>query len=72
MDLTNKQIQVVSLSSNMVTNLSVARVSISQEIAPGIFKLIVQYDLTFNDIYTSPLDPALLSAISEKLSVLPD
>jgi hypothetical protein len=72
MNLTNKQIQVISLSTNMVTNITVAKISISEQVAPEINKLISQYDLTFNDLYTSPSDPALLSAINEKLALLPD
>lgn len=72
MNLTNKQISVISLSSNLVTNISIAKVAVTQEISPGIFKLIDQYDLTFNDAYTITSDPLLLSAINEKLLALPD
>ena len=72
MNLTNKQISVISLSTNMVTSITIAKVNVTQEISSGIFKLVDQYDLTFNDIYTITNDPLLLSAIREKLSLIPD
>ena len=71
MDLTNKIITIVYMSVNSVPNETVVRVNITQEIAEGVFKQLDSYELKFDKIYQSPSDPALLSAVNEKLSTLP-
>jgi len=48
-----------------------AKVVITQEVAPGVYKTIDTYDFKFEQIYQNPEDPALLAAINEKLLTLP-
>ena len=71
MDLTNKIVTIVFMSSNSIPNETVVKVAITHEIAEGVFKQLDTYDLTFDKIYQSTNDPALLSAINEKLASLP-
>ena len=71
MDLTNKIVTIAYMSANSIPNETVVRVNITQEIAEGVFKQVDAYELKFDKIYQSPSDPALLSAVNEKLTALP-
>ena len=59
------------MSSNSVPNETIVKIAITQEVADGVFKQLDTYDLKFDKIYQSTNDPALLSAINEKLATLP-
>ena len=48
------------------------KVVVSKEILPGVFKTLDTYDLSFERIYQNTSDPALLVAIREKLTEIPD
>jgi hypothetical protein len=71
MDLTNKIVTIVFMSSNSLPSETTVKIAITQEIADGVFKQLDTYDLKFDKIYQSTNDPALLSAINEKLASLP-
>lgn len=71
MDLSNKIITIAYMSVNSLPNETIVRVNITQEIAEGVFKTLDTYELKFDKIYQTPNDPALLSAINEKLTALP-
>jgi len=71
MDLSNKIVTVVYMSTNSLPAETVVRVNITQEVAEGVFKQLDTYELKFDGIYQSPSDPAMLSAVNEKLSALP-
>ena len=59
------------MSVNSLPNETIVRVNITQEIVEGVFKQTDAYELKFDKIYQSPSDPALLSAVNEKLTALP-
>jgi hypothetical protein len=71
MDLSNKIVTIVYMSTNSLPHETTVRVSITQEIAEGVFKQLDTYELKFDRIYQSPSDPALLSSVNEKLTALP-
>ncbi len=71
MDLSNKIVTIAYMSVNSLPNETIVRVNITQEIAEGVFKTLDTYELKFDKIYQTPNDPALLSAINEKLTALP-
>lgn len=71
MNLANKNVSVVYMSVDSFPNKTTVKVNISEQIAEGVFKQLDTYDLTFDKLYQSPSDPALISAIYEKLSALP-
>ncbi len=71
MDLSNKIVTIAFMSVNSVPNETVVKINITQEVAEGVFKQLDTYDLKFDKIYQSTSDPALLSAINEKLTTLP-
>lgn len=71
MDLTNKIVTIVFCSVNGYPAETNAKVAITQEIVPGVYKTIDTYDLKFEQVYQGLEDPALLAAINEKLAELP-
>jgi hypothetical protein len=71
MDLSNKIVTVVYMSTSSVPNETTVRINITQEVAEGVFKQLDTYELKFDRIYQSPSDPALLSSVNEKLTALP-
>lgn len=71
MDLANKIVTVVYMSTNSMPHETTVRVSISQEVAEGVFKQLDTYELKFDVLYQSPSDPEMLSAVNEKLAALP-
>lgn len=71
MDLSNKIVTIAYMSVNSLPAETVVRVNITQEIAEGIYKQLDTYELKLDKIYHSPSDPALLSAVNEKLTALP-
>lgn len=71
MDLSNKIVTVAYMSVDSYPNQTTVRVNITQQVAEGIFKQLDSYELTFDKLYQSPSDPALISAIYEKLATLP-
>lgn len=70
MDLTDKQVRVVSTAISSYPPKSVIACDVYQDISQGVAKLVATYELVFEELYSGPNDPALLSAISEKLSSL--
>ena len=70
MDLTNKIVTIAYMSVNSIPNETIVRVNITQEIVEGVFKQLDAYELKFDKIYQNPSDPALLSAVNEKLTAL--
>lgn len=48
-----------------------AHVDIVEDIADGVRKTVASFELTFPEMWSSPADPMLLSAVTEKLEQLP-
>jgi hypothetical protein len=71
MDLSNKIVTIAYMSTNSMPAETTVRVNITQEIAEGVFKQLDTYELKFDTLYQSPSDPAMLSAVNEKLAALP-
>lgn len=72
MDLTNKTITITYMSVTTFPEETTVKVVVSKEILPGVFKTLDTYDLSFERIYQNTSDPALLVAIREKLTEIPD
>jgi hypothetical protein len=73
MDLTNKEIDVEFMSSNLITGETIITVSISAEVMEGIMQRIGTYKLSFvGETFTSTTDSRLLVALQEKLEGLPE
>lgn len=72
MDLTNKVITIESLSVNSYPPESTAKVQVTQEIAPNIFKEIGTYNLKFEVVFTGFDDPGLMSLVNQALTSIPD
>lgn len=73
MDLSNKEIDIEFMSSNMVTGESVVTVSVSAELVAGIFQKIGTYKINFvGESFSSTTDPKLLIALQEKLAGIPE
>ena len=71
MDLTNKIVNITYMSVNSYPPETTTKVTISQEILPGVFKTLDIYDLKFDQVYQGTSDAALLAAINEKLTAIP-
>lgn len=70
MDLSNKIITVTFISVNTFPEETTAKIAISQEVVPGVFKTLDTFDLKYPVVYKGPEDPALLAAINETLSAI--
>lgn len=71
MDLTNKIVNVVALSMTTFPPTTAVKITLTQEVAEGVFKQVDSYDLKFDQGFQATDDPALLAAINEKLAALP-
>jgi hypothetical protein len=72
MNLTNKQVTLISLTSTTFPEMSRAMVTVSQEVIPGVQKTLGTYTLQIERVFSSTSDPSLLSAIQEMLEAIPD
>jgi hypothetical protein len=72
MNLTNKQIKIVGMSVLSFPPETTAVVQVSEEIALGISRVLGTYNIKFDATYLSTEDPTLLSAIADKLALIPD
>lgn len=67
----NKIITVVYMSVNSFPAETTVKVSVSEQVAEGVFRQLDSYDLKFEKIYMATDDPQLLADINEKLAALP-
>jgi hypothetical protein len=73
MDLSNKEIDIEFMTSDMLTGSSKVTVSISHEISEGVIQRIATYKLEFTgQSFSSMSDPNLLVALQEKLESIPE
>jgi hypothetical protein len=72
MNLTDKTVTIVYMSVTTFPPETTVKVDVGQEILTGIFKTLATYDLKFEQVYQNTSDPALLVAINEKLTLIPD
>jgi hypothetical protein len=72
MNLTNKIITISYMSVITYPEETTVKVVLSQEILPGVFKTLDTFDLKFEAVYQNTSDPALLAAINDKLSQIPE
>lgn len=70
MDLTNKQIRITRTSANYVPPSSIIWVDVLEEPVPGVRKVYASFELMFDEAYGDPSNPALLTAVTEKLATL--
>jgi len=72
MNLTNKQIKITAMSVSSFPPSTTATVQVSQEVVTGVSVVLGTYSINFDSAYTNLDDPALLSAIADKLALIPD
>lgn len=70
MDLTNKQIRITSTSITSYPPQTVVSCQVLLPIETGVNEVVGTYELVFEDFFNGPSDPALISAVSEKISSL--
>jgi hypothetical protein len=70
MDLTNKQVQVDSLSINNLLREVVAKVSVYVVLDESTRKVFDTFEIKLEGEFLGPSDPALLAAITSKLETL--
>jgi hypothetical protein len=72
-DLTNKQVKLVFLSSSSYPQKTVAKVEVSQEVGDtGVFRVLGTYEIHLDEVFQPSEEPAMLSIINEKLTAIPD
>jgi hypothetical protein len=71
MNLLNKEVKIVSMSSIGIPMETKVQVEILEEQVPGIKKIIERYELDFDSLYNGPSDPQLLLEIQSKLEAIP-
>jgi hypothetical protein len=67
MDLNNKQIRVVRMSTISMPAETLVDVNVLEETTPGVKSVVGSYELSFDEIYGGPTDPNLLLAIKSAL-----
>lgn len=72
MNLTNKQVTILALTTTTYPELSKVSVSVSTEVIPGVQKTLGTYTLEIQRIFSSTSDPSLLAAIQEMLTAIPE
>lgn len=70
MDLSNKILTVTFITVTTFPEETTVKVTLSQELVPGVFKTTDTFDLKYPVVYKGPEDPALLAAINETLTAL--
>ena len=70
MDLTNKQIRITSTSITSYPPKTVVSCQVLLPIVSDINEVVGTYELVFEDFFSGRADPALISAVSEKISSL--
>lgn len=72
MNLSDKTISILGMSVTTYPEETNVKVSVSQEVVEGVFKILATYDLKIQRAFMSTDDPALLLAINEILQTIPD
>lgn len=72
MDLTNKQVAIVMMTVGMNPPETTVKINITREVDTNMFQTISSFDIKFERMYQSMSDPDLLTAIYEKLALIPD
>ena len=72
MNLENKTVAVVSMSTNNVRQTSTVSVTVSSEIATGIFRDEGAYKMSFDTAFENINDSRVMTSVVEKLTALPD
>lgn len=72
MNLDNRAVLITALSSTTFPPETNVEVKVTEEVIPGIHKVIGLFNLNFLEVYSSLEDAALLSAVHDKLMLIPD
>lgn len=72
MDLSNKAVIITALSSTTFPASTNVEVRVSEEVIPGVHKVVGVYSLNFPEVYSGLEEPALLAAVYEQLTLIPD
>lgn len=72
MDLSNKTVIITMLSSTTFPPSTNVEVRVSEEVIPGVHKVVGVYSLNFQELYSGLEEPALLAAVYEQLTSLPE
>lgn len=70
MDLSNKQIKVIMTGVSHNPVRTVADVDVMTVVNNNVRQKFGSYELTFEETYQGPDDPALLAAITEQLEAI--
>jgi hypothetical protein len=71
MNLTNKLINIESLTVVSYPPESTVKVTVSEEVIPGAFQVTGTYSLKFDTLFSGFNDPQLLQFVNEVLINLP-
>lgn len=72
MDVSNKLVVISTLSSTGFPPSTDVEVRVSEEVVPGVHRVIGVYSLNFPDVYSGLEQPALLAAVTEVLESIPE
>lgn len=70
MDLTDKTIRITSTSITSYPPQTVVNCHVLRSIGSDVNEVVGTYELVFEDFFNGPGDPALISAVSEKIQGL--
>lgn len=72
MNLENCNVSITYSSIIVAPPSTTIRVSVSEEVIPGVNKVKGSFELTFDQMFFNHADPALITAINEKLALVPE
>lgn len=72
MDLSNKLIVINTITTTSYPPNTDVEVRVSEELAPGVHRVVGVYSLNFPEVYSGLEHPALMSAVAEVLEGIPE
>jgi len=70
MDLSGLDVEIRTLRSSAMDNLTVVEVQVFEQLTPSVRNIVKNLQLTFDGMYVSSKDPALLASIHDTLEAL--
>jgi len=68
MDLSNKEIRIVNTAISSYPAKTVVHCQVLTSLGIDVREVVGSYELVFEDVFSGPDDPSLISAVSAKIT----
>lgn len=72
MNLENRTVSIQFASTTVDPAKTVVKVAVSEDIMEGVKRVVGTYEIEINELHFDHSSPALMSAINEKLALIPE